>query len=1187
MYLKSIELYGFKSFAERTKIELNENITCIVGPNGSGKSNITDAIRWVLGEQSTITLRGSKMQDIIFSGTNKRRALGMAEVIITFDNSSNTLDLNYNEIEVKRKFYKNGDSEYYINNSLCRLKDVRELFMDTGIGRDGYSIIGQGRIDAILNSKPQERRAIFEEASGISKFKSQKNDVERKLKHTKENITRLSDLLTEVENQKENLAIEAKKAESYNEIYYEILKGEIVNLTLDLKNIKEKSLEYINEKRSIEGEKKEHQNKIEKLQKEFDDVKSHLESVENEINELQITNVENVRLENDLSSKISIHKEKLSNTQKEIESIDNQLNKNIEEIENSEKELANNVDRYNNLCELKEKYVLENESKLSDFNLLENEYSNTLKDMESIQSDVDKIDQEISQLTVRIDTLKSLNSEREISISNISKDFTRLENNKSETDSSLDDIKIKLSNMEKNLSDDLKTLNEFKVLYSKEKNEELKLENDNRNILGEINSTKLRISTLENLEETYEGYNKSIRDFYRFIKKQKINISELHNTVANLIKVRPVYEKAITIALGGSIQNLVVTTYKSAQNIIELLKRENLGRITFLPLDNIKDRSKNIIINNEGFVDFAVNLVDFDETYKTLFGFLLGNIVVAKNLDYAKEISESGNKYLKIVTLDGDILNPGGSVSGGSFKMSGNIFNRKNQLDSLKKKLSQYLEELSKSKSSIEYNKESIEKLDLKINSLNEKIFKSNETKTSLEKKIIEINYSIENNSKKIEEYKFQLEDYNLKIDKTKNDILNLENDKNIKLKTKNELIDKLNNKNNDLKKLEIEKSDQTNNINKDNLKIGNIENEIIFIQKDISRIESLINKLVEEKKDLKNTNTAKIDDISKFNEKIETFEKQLQKVISINQNFKNNLNKISERKKSIMTKYNSYSDSISDVKDELLEMDKNLYFIDQNLSGNYDKETSIIEYVGETYKYSLLEELTNVSLDKVTTKSKIKKLKQDLNNLGIVNLGSIKSYKEVKERYDFTKKQYEDLIESEEKLRELLRKIEKTMEEKFSKSFEIINKNFNRIFNYLFDGGKAELIIEDSDDPIYSGIDILAQLPGKKRQLLNAMSGGERSMTTVALLFALLETRPSPFCLLDEVDAALDEANIKRFLSYLKNLENIQFAIITHRKSTMAAANYIYGITMEEPGISKVISLNFDRRKGKNVQVV
>lgn len=1181
MYLKSIELYGFKSFAERTKIEFNENITCIVGPNGSGKSNITDAIRWVLGEQSSLTLRGNKMSDVIFSGTDHRRSLGMAEVIISFDNESRTLDLDYNIVEVKRRLYKNGDSEYYINNNQCRLKDVRELFMDTGIGRDGYSIIGQGRIDAILNSRPSERRSIFEEAAGISKFKFQKQDTERKLEKTRENLFRLQDLLLEIENQKDNLEIEAIKAEKYNDLYYKILKADLNNLALDLLDI-EKSIKDLNSRKVNQVAYKEKISKdLQNFKDSYENNRKHSEEIEERINTLQLENIENVRKEKDLYNQISLSQERKANREKENEELELRKKIKAEDLE----KLREDIDKLDVQLQAIDERIIELEEKENSFdNEFNNRQSIVLSKnalLEDLENKVKNLNVDLSKNTIKIDTLTNLNSERKINKEKIKENFNKSDEDRLKLKESIEDINTKLVVTKQNFE-----INNKLYYESLDKKENLiRLLEDKRSryskLQGIINNQELRINTLKNMEENYEGYNKSIRDFFNFIRKRNIKVEGLHDTVANLITVPKKYEKAISTALAGASQNLVVNKYDHAQSIIETLRKNNLGRITFLPLDTIKYYRKNFNIQEDLYIDLASNIVTYDPIYENVIKFLLENVIVVKDLNYAKKIYSSGTTNMKIVTLEGDVLNPGGSVSGGSNNWNGNIFNRKNELEEIQKETEAnkanlvdldkdgktILEDLKNQEKIIEDLKVKNSLLENKLKALEKEYFENQLKLETYDKSILDINSNIDNLDELIKNAAEEIKNLKEDQDSIENNILNLNAEKSQILL--------------DLANLSQEKDTFAEEKNKLNISLNNIRNEKLFTDKNYQRLLVEKNKLEE---DINLANKANEDNIKFLTEieiNIKNWERELDKISQINSSFTSNFKGLTDQRKKQNELLDQDLKNINGNKESILEIEKDIYVIENNLASAYEKKSYIDDYVGENYNISFFDFTSeDFYIEKILSKGAVKKLKQDLSALGDINLGATRSFREVKERFDFTKKQYEDLTTSEEKLKKLLRDIEKTMEEKFTESFTVINKNFNRIFNYLFEGGSSNLILVDDDNPIEAGVDIVAQLPGKKKQLLSAMSGGERSLTTVALLFALLETRPAPFCLLDEVDAALDDANIKRFLSYLKNLDNIQFAIVTHRKTTMAAADYIYGVTMEETGVSKVISLKFNGGK-------
>lgn len=1187
MHLKSIELYGFKSFGDRTKIELDNNITCIVGPNGSGKSNITDAIKWALGEQSYTSLRGSKMSDVIFSGTNTRRALGFAEVILVFDNSSKFLEIDYSEVEIKRKLFKNGDSEYYINNNPCRLKDIRQLFMDTGIGRDGYSIISQGKIDEILTSKPIERRMIFEEAAGISKYKFQKNEVERKLERTNENLIRISDLLVEIRNNRDLLKKEAKTAIKYKDLYEEIKNAEIAKSYEEIVNyINQDSL---NRSKLLELNKK--KNNISNFISEFDEtgreLKLNLENVEMEITTLQGENIENIRREKDLSNNININNEKIDAKISEVKELITRINQIEENVENSRKSL-NEV-----LAELEKKEILKDKikSEKTDFEKKIIEIDSTINKQEleisNLDSRLEDLEDTKSRIKIRKETLESLNEERFNNLKLLDEQKQRLTTNSIEIDQSMKKLDVDASSISNKFSEFQKeTLSSSE--YMKKLNSELiELQNTKTEIINLYNIKSVRANTLSNMEEVYEGYNKSIKDFFKKIKEDKKIFDGLNDTVANLIEVEAKFEKAITTSLGGNMQNLVVDNFDDAKSIIAYLKRHRLGRITFLPIDCIDGYFRKEKIDGIGFIGYAYNLISFNDKYKGVFAHLLGNVLVVDNLDNAHNLSQNlGNKF-RIVTLDGDIINTSGSVSGGHLNISGGIFNRKNELIKLRKEIDIHTRDLKQKEEEISKKLDEIQLTEMKINKISNSLKKLKVDIEKINSKKLELKFSEENNQKIKIQYDEEYYKNKTQIKDTKEILITLENkllDLNIEEKDLKSSLGKYNDLYQSLYK---DRENMKLSLSKVSLEIDNIDSEIGYIQKDLRRIEDSIHSYEGDINTLSKRITRINDEKDVLKSKNDDFKILLNKILVHNENYENESGILTKKRKALMNELNSINENLNNCKNNLLEYEKEIYFITNNLELSREKYLSLISEIQNNYYYTIEAMLIRVPEFKARiSKNKIRIMKDEISKLGTVNLNSIKSYREIEERYDFTKKQYKDLIESEESLKIMLKDIEKTMKEKFNESFIEINSNFNRIFKFLFNGGSAELSLDKHDSFEDAGVDIVAKLPGKKKQLLDALSGGEKTLTTVALLFALLETRPAPFCLLDEIDAALDESNIKRFLSYLINLKHIQFAIITHRKTTMTVADYIYGITMEEPGISKVISLKFGGRK-ENVQVV
>ncbi len=1181
MRLKKIEVQGFKSFADKIKIVFKDGITAIVGPNGSGKSNISDAIRWVLGEQSVKTLRGSKMQDIIFAGTSKRKPVGYTEVTISFDNKSGKIPLEYEEVAITRRMFRSGESEYYLNKNSCRLRDIRELFMDTGVGKDGYSIIGQGRIDEILSNRPEDRRSIFEEAAGIVKFKSKKEEAEKKLKKTESNLLRLKDLLFELTKQEESLKDQSKKASYFSKLFNELKELEV---NIYLNNIEESKMDI--EKINNEILKTEKILKLSRSDKENIDIKFTKLKENTEKQDLEI---EHYRKE-EMNSLSEIEKNK--NT---INILQEKKNFNLRDLERLKKEKDNLSLNLKNLEKENHKnkeYIISNEDK----------YKDSLKEYKS----------KSEELKLIIDKIKELEKELELGKNNIIK----LYNNSSDKRSKLNSIVAFNDNIEKRTSQLDKKINEminerkskFNILEDLEKTEKnlkdkksfmekefksLKaIENKNlekeESINKKINGTRVdlqgkssSLNLFKNMERSYEGYYRGVKSVLQASKTNSLIENGLVGVVADLIKLDEKYEKAIDVALGSNAQNIVTKTEEDAKNIIEYLKKNKLGRITCLPLNVIRGRKLKFDLNTRKefkIIGLACEIIEYDINHDEIFKSLLGRTVIVENIDDGIRLANKYNHSHRIVTLAGEVLNPGGSMTGGSY--SGNstgIISRKNRIEKLEKEI-QESEEMQKKLidekhiiiSEITKNKEKVKNIEEEIREKEYKIINTKNSKENQKLEIIRFDESINGFQDEIKTLKFEVGNYNIEKVKIKDSLIVLE-DESKKAK------ERINTLNEQLSKEEDSK-DKLNDI---------IIDMKIYLNKEENTISSLKERLNKIKLDIESgqVDLKEKEKLIVFNkselESIEESKKDLEKSIE-NLKFLRNNNKIKldkslENKQKLMESFYLEQENLKIVNEEIGNMEKN---INSNqvklarLSVNLDNYYKKLE---EDYELSYKEaqDWKKEKIDIEEDLKRIKKLKSEIKKIGSVNLSSIEEYEKIKTRLDFILGQENDLTRAKKDLRKVILDMEAKMKKQFLESFEIINENFKEIFSILFDGGKAELILEDKEDILKTGIEIKAQPPGKKLQNLSLLSGGEKSLTAVALLFSILKMKPAPFCVLDEIDAALDEANIGRYTNYLKeHCRDTQFIIITHRKATMEMADVLYGVTMEEEGISKLISV-------------
>ncbi|NLY47108.1 MAG: chromosome segregation protein SMC [Tissierella sp.] len=1181
MYLKKIEIQGFKSFADRTTIEFKDDITAIVGPNGSGKSNISDAIRWVLGEQSVKSLRGSKMEDVIFSGTDKRRALGFAEVTIFFDNTDNSIPVDFSEVAVTRRMFRSGESEYYINKSSTRLKDIRSLFMDTGIGKDGYSIIGQGRIDEVLSNKPEDRRNIFEEAAGINKYKTKKEETERKLSRTQENLIRIKDLISEIKSQYDSLENDSKKALEFVELYEELKE---LDVNLCIREINKLKIQMGELNTEIELDTNEIENlslqRVD-LDNRFSALKENIKLIEEKHELYRNNKIELIQSIENYKSQINLISEKKKFYTRDIDRYNKELellNNNIENLDNEllsfEDELHKTKEEYSKIYEI---YINQKEEFLSIEDVLKEKESSLEKEKELVIDLYNKISDKKSLLN-GIDSFQE----------NIDKRLTQLnkENQRINTDKiSNEEYLSNLIKEESNLKDKLTELNSNKETIESSKKELNEAHNETINNIREI-EIKLQgfvssYKLYKNMEEGYEGYYKSVKNLLQSIKSNRVNRTGFEGVVADLLKVDSVYEKAIDISLGSNLQNIVVGDESIAKNMINFLKKNNLGRVTFLPLSVIKGKTLNLDLSKLkefGVIGLAHELIEYDQKYKNIFESLLGRTIIVDHIDNGIKLANKFNHIHRIVTLDGDVLNPGGSLSGGSYSNNAiSIITRKNRIADLEKEIQELNilhKNLQEKKISIVKDIENNESISIglmaEIKELEINLLKNNNDKNSnirdierLDKEIIRVRNEILSLENETKDYLVRRTEYEKSIIELEDNVSFINN----KIKEMNE----------GLSQEKILKEEKSKELTDHQIHLNQIENKLNNLKgNSISKTEEKEEKLllIEEMKSNLNSTINEIEKLKnsgiELNEKIEKISKEHEEITI-------KLEESSKDKEILMNDFYKEQEDLKTINDRLMVLEKQknkreLKHSKFDLQIENFNNRLLNDY---ELSYEMALELEIVSEDVIIPGNKIVELKEKIKSLGNVNVGAIEEFKSVKERLEFINKQYEDLTKSRENLEKLIQEMENTMREQFLISFKEINENFSKVFGALFNGGKATLELDIEDDILKSGIEIKVQPPGKRLQNLNLLSGGERSLTAVALLFAILETRPSPFCILDEIDAALDEANISRYTSYLKKFsDKTQFILITHRKTTMEISDILYGVTMAEEGVSRLISV-------------
>jgi len=1182
LYLKKIEIYGFKSFADKIQLEFENGITAVVGPNGSGKSNIADAVRWVLGEQSAKSLRGSKMEDVIFAGTQKRKPLGYAEVSLVIDNSLDILPIDYNEVRITRRVFRSGESEFYINKTSCRLKDIHQLLMDTGLGKEGYSLIGQGKIDEILSANSQDRRYIFEEAAGIVKYKSRKNEAEKKLDRTEQNLIRIIDIIKELENQIHPLSIQAEKAKKYITIKDYLKEKELAVFIHRIDSLKDKQKNINTNKKNIESQIKEKESEIEEIEGANNKLKNDLKEKEVEINNSQ-------SLLYDIRSKIE-------KNQSEIKL----LNERIEYINENKKRVALEIDEdFNNINNhIEEKSIKENE--LNKFNTHIKERSNILKEekeklfnikkvLKEKEDNMDERRQNKLDLINNLADIKSSINGLNIMSNSIKVQLNQMSRQYSEYKEKMDSqniLKLETLQKQKIIEEENIEINNTKgALHSNlnKANNTLKdLQDKSKKIYNEIQIKQSKAKVLVDMDNEYEGYYKSVKKLMLEKKKNK-NLSEnIYGVIAELINVPSKYVIAIERALGSSIQNIVVKDEFIAQECIKLLNDNSWGRATFLPVEVIKgkkiNKELNILKSHKGFIGIASDLIKYDKAFKQIIEQLLGRVILVKEMEDGISLSRKLNHKYKIVTLNGVVFNSGGSIIGGSNSINNTgILSRqqeikelskeinllKNNYDNMNLKINNLIDRIKEIQSKVDRLIEKISNNEIEMININNSLKQINIEKQRIDNELIKIQNDTKSFNLEIKELEEKEVEYKEKISRI-NKKLNMINDEiNTSININEEEKEKAEKLNNEIIQLEID-------IAKIQQRIIESENQLTHINKNI---ENSKNSIQEKKIKFKNYDRQIDENIYKIDEKNEyikvlseekfTKEKHinilLQKKDEAREEIELHEEKLKEYNKQLVVSNNALHKTIIQLNKIEMEM--------ENL------KNTIYEDYQTTYNLALgyKREINNLQ----KTYSEIKRYKNQIRELGNVNIDSIEEYERVLERFTFLSKQREDLDDAKNSLNDIIEEITFNMEKQFQEQFNIIKEEFNNVFTRLFQGGYAKVFLSEPKNALTSGVAIEVQPPGKKLQNLSLLSGGERALTAIALLFAILRVKPTPFCILDEIEAALDEPNVNRYASFLKEFsKSTQFIAVTHRKGTMEIADILYGVTMEEQGVSKLISV-------------
>lgn len=1185
MLLRKLEIYGFKSFADKTEIEFGRGVTAIVGPNGSGKSNITDAIRWVLGEQSIRTLRGAKLEDVIFTGSSSRRQMGVAEVSLVFDNSDGLLPIDFNEVIITRRVFRSGDSEYYINKSSCRLKDIHDLLADTGLGRDAMAVIGQNKIDEVLNSKPEERRLFFEEAAGITKYKQRKKDALRKLEETNQNLTRVEDITAEIESQLGPLAESAARTSRYNQMHKELVEAQIKLLAIKLSKA-EKMMESIKLQQQVLADEKigistdislketqrekltvalsQTDEQLASLSERINQAKNDLERIDGQIgilNErIKQAGHARQRLQDDRSQAQTLHSE-LENKLAAWES-------SLSEKRRQEASLMQRVDaetvRLNDIHKLINRYERQ----------IEEGKERTFDHVQEIVNErnmIAEVDRDLARLHIRQENYQKEANEYSNQLSQCETKLVEIESEQQELDASF----TRLQRATEMLLKDKRDVEQKLTAATQE---------DNR-LNAQMNEMASRFKVLNSMQQEYEGFGRGVKSILKNNAHWRRGIC---GTVTHIIKVEDQYVTAIEIALGGSLQHLITENEDIAKQAVNYLKRHNLGRATFLPLTTIKPaKSRELEIKAsrmEGSLGFAASLVTCEAKYRHVIDYLLGRTIVAEDMDAAYKIARYTGFSAKIVTLDGELLSPGGSLTGGSTgRRDASLLGRNNELEALSRSI-------EKTKNLISEHQNDMDKYRTSLAAIIEQIAEYDRLRQESEVRQAELKVLADKTKADINRIKLAQATIAAEIEGCLQERQQLKE----KHAVAQRRVDELQNRDVEhkgmlqewqqkLRELLIQKEEVNAVLTDNKIKVAALKQDISSITQNISQLvsdresaASRVQALAVEEKELAEQEENAARQLVELSE-------QREKLVRLVASSKENHQQLYAAKLDNLHSAQQLDRELKDLRRKHGDIQGRLHEV-EIMSTKYTYETNrCLEELKEKFSYDELQ-IRAVSKEGNLSEiaAAIKKLEAEIENLGPVNHAAIEEYERLKERYDFLQTQCNDLIEAKKYLSSIISDIDRTMAKQFNTAFQDINTYFSDIFVQLFGGGKAYLQLSEPANLLETGIDVIVQPPGKKLQNLVLLSGGERALTVIALLFAFLTYRPTPFVVVDEIDAALDEANLRRFSKFLRDYsQNTQFIVVTHRKGTMEAADVMHGITIEEAGISRLVSVKFTEKAG------
>ncbi|UOR12754.1 chromosome segregation protein SMC [Halobacillus amylolyticus] len=1180
MFLKRLDTVGFKSFAERVTVDFVSGVTSVVGPNGSGKSNITDAIRWVLGEQSARSLRGAKMEDIIFAGSDTRKALNMAEVTLTLNNEADTLPLDYQEVSVTRRVYRSGDSEFYINNQTCRLKDIIDLFMDSGLGREAFSIISQGKVEEILSSKAEERRSIFEEAAGVLKYKQRKKKAEHKLFETQENLNRVEDIIHEIDGQLEPLREQASVAKDYLEKKAELKQVEISLLVTQIENLHADWQGLLTQLDEVKQQEEELKGTLQKNEASIAKKRGDMEALEESIEDLQETLLVLTQELENLEGKKELMKERhkhYSENKTKLETEHEDLNSQLDILKQTAREEADKLKADVQRRKQTKDSLKQTEDELNDdvhdmeaeIEDCKSDYIDLLNEQAAKRNQKQTLDQQLVQLDnkkgVQQGKFKELLDDRSSMAASLKERTSHLQ----ELTQKREDQEQQLDRLTSQIKKDDQSYQEWQQkLYQ------------GYQYLEKLRSKK---EMLEEMKEDFSGYFQGVREVLKAREKQLVQGVE--GAILEVIDIPAKLITAIETALGAQAQHVIVQDEKAGRQAIQWLKQNNNGRATFLPLTTIQPRSvygqaANQLTEQEGFVGIAAQLIRYDTRYEKAIQHLLGHIVIANTLEQANRLANVVNRKYRIVTLEGDVVNPGGSMSGGAQKKTNqSLFTREKELQELSEKITSFDEKARDVEQKVKQLKERLAFDTEKREQLKDEVSSYRNAEHEEQSATRELQVKVDHLNDQLQLYDQDQSQFNDDEKHTRERLKALEKELTSlskQLQDLQERIDQLStakeqrqkneaNQKERYQSLQIKLAEQDSAVANQKEKADRAKEDLRIIQKQLTKNRHSYQQLVEVV-DSNQTEEEMMEEIEKTKIRKETTSALIQERREERNQFAISVQQEEQKLKEIKRRHQNY---IQDIQQK--EVKANRLDVELENMLNYLQEEYVITFEKAQHDYSRVEDVK-------TTSTKVKLIKRAIEELGTVNLGAIEEYDRIVERYDFLTGQQTDLLEAKETLHSIIREMDSEMERRFDDTFTKIRSEFGEVFKDLFGGGKADLQLTKPDDMLETGVDIVAQPPGKKLQNLSLLSGGERALTAIALLFSILRVRPVPFCVLDEVEAALDEANVDRFAKFLKEFsERTQFIVITHRKGTMEESDVLYGVTMQESGVSKLVSVRLE----------